>query len=102
MYDMLYYAYDHLEEFKLILCCSEGTRFAGLIDEMVDIETTATHNYLNVLKDIGKPSLEIDASLEHILITGMFSAFFEIIIHEMPLPKANNYLKEMREFYTAG
>lgn len=102
MYDMLYYAYDHLEEFKLILCCSEGTRFAGLIDEMVDIETTATHDYLNVLKDIGKPSPEIDASLEHILITGMFGAFFEIIIHEMPLPKANTYLKEMREFYTAG
>ena len=36
MYDMLHYAYEHLEECKLILCCSEGTKFAGLIDEMVD------------------------------------------------------------------
>ena len=33
MYDMLHYAYEHLEECKLILCCSEGTKFAGLIDE---------------------------------------------------------------------
>ena len=33
MYDILYYAYEHLEECKLILCCSEGTKFAGLIDE---------------------------------------------------------------------
>ena len=32
----------------------------------------------------------------------MFNAFFELIIHEMPLPKAENYLEEMREFYTAG
>mgnify|MGYP000756348056 FL=1 len=31
MYDILYYAYEHLEECKLILCCSEGTKFAGLI-----------------------------------------------------------------------
>ena len=38
MYDMLHYAYEHLEECKLILCCSEGTKFAGLIDEMVEIE----------------------------------------------------------------
>lgn len=37
MHDMLLYAYDHLEEFKLLLCCSEGTRFAGMIDEMVEI-----------------------------------------------------------------
>ena len=38
MYDMLHYAYEHLEECKLILCCSEGTKFARLIDEMVEIE----------------------------------------------------------------
>ena len=25
MFDMLHYAYEHLEECKLILCCSEGT-----------------------------------------------------------------------------
>ena len=35
MYEMLLYAYEHLNEFKLILCCSEGTRFSKLIDEMV-------------------------------------------------------------------
>ena len=35
MYDILHYAYEHLEECKLILVCSEGTKFAGLIDEMV-------------------------------------------------------------------
>ena len=29
MFDMLHYAYQHLEECKLILCCSEGTRFSG-------------------------------------------------------------------------
>lgn len=27
MYEMLLYAYEHLNEFKLILCRSEGTRF---------------------------------------------------------------------------
>ena len=102
MLEMLRYAYDNLEEFKLILCCSEGTRFAGMADEMAEIETKATHDYQDILEGLGRPSPRIDPRLEHILITGMFNAFFELIIHEMPLHEAENYLAEMRAFYTAG
>lgn len=102
MYDMLHYAYEHLEECKLILCCSEGTKFAGLIDEMVEIEVEGTHAYQGVLRKLGRPSPQIDPTLEHILITGMFHTFFELIIHEMPLKDAENYVREMRAFYTAG
>ena len=54
MYDMLLYAYEHLNEFKLILCHSEGTRFSKLIDEMVEIETKGTHDYLVVLEKLGQ------------------------------------------------
>lgn len=102
MYDMLHYAYAHLEECKLILCCSEGARFSGLIDEMVEIEVESTHTYLAVLNELGRPSPKIDPKLEHILITGMFHTFFELVIHEMPLRDAENYIREMRAFYTAG
>ncbi|MFR3469266.1 MAG: TetR/AcrR family transcriptional regulator [Oscillospiraceae bacterium] len=102
MFDMLHYAYEHLEECKLILCCSEGTKFSRLIDEMVEIEAAATHAYQEVLQELGRPSPQIDPALEHILITGMFHTFFELIIHEMPLGDAENYVKEMRAFYTAG
>ena len=91
---MLLYAYEHLNEFKLILCCSEGTRFSKLIDEMVEIETNATHDYLIVLEKLGRPAPPIDERLEHILITGMFNTFFELIIHEMPLEEAKHYLKK--------
>ena len=102
MHEMLRYAYEHLVVFKLILCRSEGTRFAGLVDKMVEIETEGTHEYLKVLEALGRPSPPIDEHLEHILITGMFNTFFELIIHEMPFERAEHYLKEMRAFYTAG
>ena len=102
MDEMLLYAYQHLNVFKLILCHSEGTRFSKLIDEMVEIEIKGTHDYLAVLEKLGRPSPPIDEHLEHVLITGMFNTFFELIIHEMPLEKAWHYLKEMRAFYTAG
>ena len=102
MYEMLLYAYEHLNEFKLILCCSEGTRFSKQIDEMLEIETQGTHDYLAFLEKLGRPAPPIDERLEHILITGMFNTFFELIVHEMPLVEAKHYLQEMRAFYTAG
>lgn len=102
MEEMLLYAYDHLEEFKLILCCSEGTRYAGMIDEMVEIEIDSTHAYQAVLKSLGYDSPALDPKLEHILVTGMFGAYFELIVHEMPLAQAQSYLRDLRAFYTAG
>lgn len=102
MVELLDYAYDHMDAFKLILCCSEGTKYERLIDDMVDIEVKATHDYIKVLRSMGKSVPNIDPVLEHILITGMFNAFFEMIIHEMPRADAQEYLKEMRAFYTAG
>lgn len=102
MFDILYYIYEHLEECKLLICCSEGTRFAGLIEEMVQIEVESTHAYQDVLNELGRPSPPIDSTLEHILTTGMFHTFFELVIHEMPLENAENYVKAMQDFYTAG
>lgn len=102
VHDMLLYAYDNLTEFKLLLCCSDGTPFAGMLDEMVEIETKATHDFQETLDCIGKPSPKIDPQLEHILITGMFNAYFELIIHEIPMEQAEIYLSQMWDFYCAG
>ena len=79
----------------------QGASLRNIV-KMVQIETDATHDYMEVLEELGRPVPEIDLRLEHILITGMFRTFFELIIHAMPLPEAENYLREMRTFYTAG
>ena len=100
--DMLLYAYQHRNACKLLLTRSEGTRYAGMLDELARIEATSTHDYLKVLERLGRPSPPIDEHLEHMILTGMFNTYFEMILHDMPLEKAKVYLKEMREFYTAG
>lgn len=96
------YAYGHLDVFKLLLCCSEGTRYEHLIHEMVTIEIDATHAFARVLESLGGPPYRIDPQLEHMLVSGMFSSFFEMIIHDVPREKAAEYVREMRAFYTAG
>ena len=73
-----------------------------MIDEVVELEVEATHRYYNVLKELGGNMPKVDERLEHILVTGMMNAYFEIIIHEMPFDDAKIYLRELNDFYTAG
>ncbi len=102
MNELLAYSCEHMDEFYLILKCSEGTKYASMIDDMVEIEVEATHNYYKVLEQLGTPSPQIDKRLEHIMATGMIGAFFEMILHRTPFDDAKVFLQQLNDFYTAG
>ncbi|MDO4280702.1 MAG: helix-turn-helix domain-containing protein [Peptococcaceae bacterium] len=104
MREILRYALspEHLPAMQLLLFGAEGTAFAHLLEEMVDIEVQSTEDYMQVLAHLGRPAPTIDPQLEHMLTTGMINMFFEIIRHELPLAQAEHYYCEMRDFYTAG
>lgn len=99
---MLEYSYGHRDALFLILQRSEGTKYAGMVDEMVELEVDATHKYYDVLRKLGNTVPDIDERLEHILVTGMMNAYFEMIIHDMPHDDALRYLQELNDFYMAG
>ena len=99
---MLDYMYEHIPQFKLLLCCAEGTKYENFLHHLVEIEEEGTHDFIKILESLGYHPKHIDNQLEHILISGMFSGFFETIIHDMPKAQSEQYIKELREFYTAG
>ena len=100
--ELLVYMYDHRDAFHLLLLCSAGTRYASMVDELAGLEVDATHRYYEVLAKLGSPVPAIDGRLEHILVTGMMNAYFEMIVHDMPMEDALLYLEELNSFYTAG
>ena len=102
MEELLLYMYDHKAESRLILQCAQGTRCENLMDELVELELDATRKYREVLRGLGRSVPETDPRLEHILVTGMMNAYFEIVIHDMPMDDAMMYLQELTDFYTAG
>ena len=102
MEELLLYMFNHREAFHLLLLCSEGTRYSSMKEELVQLEVNATHRYYLVLEKLGTPAPQIDPRLEHILVTGMINAYFEMIIHDMPLVDAKQYLRELHSFYSAG
>lgn len=99
---MVEYVYDNFDAFKLLVCCSEGTKYENMIHEMVEIEVEGTDRFVSVLRSMGRKVPDIDRHLEHMIVSGMFSAIFEMIVHDMPRERARIYIKELRTFYTAG
>lgn len=102
MQEMLEYVYENKDVFKLILTCSEGTKYENMIHNLVEIEAKVTRQFAKAMESLGHTRYSVDTTLEHIFISGMFSAFFEMIIHDVPYENAKEYLKELAEFHVAG
>lgn len=72
---MIDYMYANEDEFRLILMCSKGTRYENMVHEMSEVEVQATHDFVEVMRENGIEVREIDPKLEHVLVSGMFTAF---------------------------
>ena len=90
------YIFQHREAFKLILCSSEGTEYNNLIHELAKLDVEATHEFLNLSRQ------KINDKLEHMLTSGMFATFFELIIHDVPEEESDEYIDQMLAFYIGG
>ncbi len=96
------YIYDNIDAFKLILCCSEGTVYENLIHDMIQMDCDATHDFSEVMNQNGMHMNTVHPQLEHMLTSGMFYAYFEIFVHEIPRENAAEYIKQLITFYEAG
>lgn len=96
------YAYEHKDAFRLILKASEGTEFENFIHQIVELEIEATHIYYKEIEAQGFKPYELDPTLEHLLISGEFSALFELIIHDISKEEGIRCVKELHAFYEAA
>ncbi len=99
---MIDYMYDHYDEFKILICRSDGTSYENFVHNMVEVEVDYTFRYIDVLKELGREAPPIDKELCHMIASGMFDGIFEILRHDMPKERAKIFIKQLREFHTAG
>lgn len=96
------YIYDHFDDFRLILMCSEGTRYSNMVDEMMKIEEQSTEDFVNLMRANGMDIPHIDPLLEHMITYGYFTSFFEVVRHSVPRDEAKDYIQNLQAFYRAG
>lgn len=100
--EMLEYIYDHFDEFRLLLDCSDGTRFSGFVDELVDIEVEYTYKYMEVINCESVKSGVVTEDFIHIIVTAYFNGMFEVVRHNMSRDDAKKYIRLLNRYHMQG
>jgi len=100
--ELLDYVYQHFDSFQLIVSSSSGTKYEYYIEELVHVETEATHRFIQVLDQLGYHPVPITKNLTHILSNAYFSAIFETVAHGMDKKEADQYVAHLSRFFWAG
>lgn len=100
--ELIAYIYDHFDAFKLLVSCAEGTAYADFINSLVETEVAATLDFIHDTNCDALISGRVSPEMLHILSSAYFAAVFEIVVHDMPKSSADNYIENIRIFFTAG
>ena len=96
------YIYDNFDAFKLVICCSEGTRYSNYVHELVELEVSQTEKYYQQLRQLGKVEGVVNHDLNHMITSAYFTAVFETVVHDMSREQAIGYVNELAVFFNCG
>lgn len=100
--ELVDYMYEHLDEFRLLLDASYGTRFHNFVDELVRIEVEYTYKYLEIAGYPAGCGSDMTEKLLHIVTTSRFESIFEIIRHGMSREEAAEYIELLSRYHRQG
>ncbi len=93
------YIFDHIEEFRLIVCRSAGTKYGNFTHEIATLEEKVTLRYMKVLKSKGYPVKSVNKKEFHLLLTAYVEAMFEPVAHDFSRKEAMHFAKTLEAFY---
>ena len=82
MEQMLDYMYENEDEFRLILTCSEGTRYENMVHEMSEIEVQATHDFVELMRKNGNDIRQIIGGY-HLFLVSQFDNTIRNLTHRL-------------------
>ena len=102
MIELIEYMYDNLEEFKLLVNSSYGTKYQNFVENLVNIETDYTYKYMKSIGVQIKKGSPLTKDFMHIMNKALFESFFEVIRHEMSKQEAIEYINWLEKYHSAG
>lgn len=94
--------YANFDAFKLLVCRSEGTRYADFVHEFVMMEQQETLAYMEAARKNGIPVKEVDPKELHLLMSAYSAALFEIVVHDFNKAEAEHYIQTLLTFFVPG
>ena len=102
MAEFIRYIFKHFDAFKLILRCSDGTKYVDFTDWMVEREVEDSIKLNAVLEQKNIPFHKLTVKEMHMLYHSYYSCIFETVLHDYTEEEALQCTNTLAKFFTAG
>ena len=100
---LLDYIYRNFDALKLLLKCSDGTKYSDFLNDVVCMETDISLRYLGLAKERGLIAVELPSETEmHLICHAYISSVFEAVLHDLSRDVMENYIHTIVKFFTTG
>lgn len=96
------FIYDHVEEFRLLVNCSDGTVYGNFVHDVAELEENATFRFITELRRRGEDAILLPRGELHLLVTTQVEAIFEALKHGFSKEDALHYADTLDRFFTPG
>ena len=94
--------YPHVEDYRLLLTCSSGTKYESFLHDLTQSAQDQTLLYLPILRQKGLAIRNISPEELHLLFSAYVTALFEPVIHRYPLDESIRCLETIEAFFLPG
>lgn len=99
---LIIFMYDNFDLFKLLLMCSDGTKYNNFVDDMVMLEVNERERLFKIMKKKKSEFTELRKKEYHLLTHSYFSSIFDVVIHDFTKKEALEYGHTLVTFSSAG
>ncbi len=96
------FIYDHFDEFKLLVCCSQGTRYENCAHTLAEMEEESSLRHIEALRRRGDHVPDFDRREFHLLVSSNVEAVLQPIRHDFTREAAMHYAKTINTFFSKG
>lgn len=102
MAELIRYIFNHFDAFKLLLCCSDGTKYINFTDWMVQKEVEDSLKLYDIMEQKNISFRRLSMKEMHMLYHSYYSCIFETVLHDYTEEEALQCTNTLAKFFTAG
>lgn len=102
---MIDFMFDYHDEFKLLVCKSDGSSASGFASNLIDFKFQRTYEFIeNIITPMAVKTTQLPISKEEIalLASAQYHSLFEVIRRDYKKEDAKRYLNTVRRVYGNG
>ncbi len=94
--------YPYRKEFKLIFCCSQGTKYENFLEKIIIYSQESMKEAFEGFKKQGFTVVELSDNELHMMMSAYINALIQPIMHDYSEEDTKHYIKTIETFFMPG